>query len=68
MQATEVLMAGFGGLYLLAVLAASSWTMRSTPPRSWVLLPVIFAALHLGYGSGFLRGLLRFASRWRRLV
>ncbi len=59
-----LLLAMAGGPYLLAVIAASLWTSRSTPPRSWPLLPAIFAALHLGYGSGFLWGLLRFAGRW----
>jgi hypothetical protein len=28
------------------------------------LLPVAFAAMHLGYGGGFLAGLVRFARRW----
>ncbi len=63
---TLLLLAVVGGPYLLALLAASLWATRSTPSRSWPLLPAIFAALHLGYGSGFLWGLLRFAGRWGR--
>ena len=60
-----VLLAAVGGLYLLANLAASLHTARSVPPRFRLLMPVIFAALHLGYGSGFMVGLVRFALRWR---
>jgi len=32
--------------------------------RHLPLLPAAFAAMHLGYGGGFLAGLLRFAHRW----
>jgi hypothetical protein len=28
------------------------------------LLPVVYAILHMGYGSGFLVGLVAFAQRW----
>jgi hypothetical protein len=30
-----------------------------------VLLPLVFAVLHVSYGSGFLLGLIRFRSGWR---
>jgi succinoglycan biosynthesis protein ExoA len=30
-----------------------------------LLMPIVFAALHIGYGTGFLIGLVRFAARWR---
>lgn len=55
-------------LYLLANLLASGWVLLrsrpSLPPRVLVNLPLVFAALHLGYGFGFLQGLLHFWNRW----
>jgi succinoglycan biosynthesis protein ExoA len=50
--------------YLLANVLAS---IRMAARRGWqafLLLPVAFAALHVGYGLGFLAGLARFATRW----
>ena len=40
---------------------------RDSVGGSWVrapILPVAYAAMHLGYGSGFLFGLVRFWNRW----
>ena len=54
----------FAGLYGVAVLVASIALRDEVPRRTWILLPLAFAALHLGYGSGFLLGLLRFSGRW----
>ena len=54
------------GVYLAANLLASLWMARK---HGWHLLryyPLIFAALHFGYGLGFLRGLVKFADRWER--
>ncbi|MBI5308205.1 MAG: glycosyltransferase family 2 protein [Planctomycetes bacterium] len=61
-------------LYLLANLAASVWTVikstlaahhsPSTDHYSLLILPFIFAILHLSYGLGFLIGLLKFWNRW----
>jgi succinoglycan biosynthesis protein ExoA len=52
-------------LYLLANLAASVWTAAQQGWRHLLLLPVVFAILHISYGLGFLVGLIRFAHRWR---
>ncbi len=52
------------GIYLLTDLAASLWTAARRGWRHLPALPVIYAALHLSYGSGFLVGLARFANRW----
>jgi glycosyltransferase involved in cell wall biosynthesis len=53
------------GLYLVANLGASLWTAAKRDSSAVWLLPLIYAILHLSYGSGFLLGLLRFAGRWR---
>jgi GT2 family glycosyltransferase len=54
------------GFYLLANLAASISTAlrRKHGWRTLPLLPLVYAILHLSYGSGFLVGLIRFAHRW----
>lgn len=52
------------GLYLAANLVASAWTARRADIGSAPWLPVVFGALHVAYGAGFLTGLLRFANRW----
>ncbi len=52
------------GTYLVTDLAAS---IAVAARRGWSMLPVlplVFAALHFGYGTGFLWGLVRFAGRW----
>ncbi len=62
-----VLWAAFGlvlGSYVAANLAAS---VALAARRGWSLLPLlplVFATLHIAYGSGFLWGLVRFANRW----
>jgi GT2 family glycosyltransferase len=50
--------------YGAATLLASAWTARRADAAAAHWLPVVFVALHLSYGAGFLIGLLRFASRW----
>ena len=52
------------GAYLAANLAASAWTARRADARSAPWLPIVFGALHVSYGVGFLTGLARFAARW----
>jgi len=50
--------------YLLVNLLASIYTAYK---RGWdylLLLPLVFAILHLSYGSGFLVGLFKFVGRW----
>ena len=59
------LFGGVSGLYLAANLAASVITAARSGWRFLPLLPILYGALHLGYGLGFLLGLLRFAGRWR---
>lgn len=51
-------------LYLITNLCAS---LYSSLKRGWshiFALPIIYAILHLSYGSGFLAGLVKFANRW----
>jgi len=50
--------------YGLAAVGASVTVARRSGWRHLPLLPVAFAAMHLGYGGGFLAGLVRFARRW----
>ncbi len=60
------LLAAIGGAYAVANLCASLWTARGAGWRYLGVLPAAFALLHLGYGGGFLLGLLRFAGRWKK--
>jgi glycosyltransferase involved in cell wall biosynthesis len=50
--------------YALAAAAASVTVARKNGWRHLPVLPAVFAALHIGYGSGFLFGLVRFRKRW----
>jgi len=50
--------------YGIAAVSASVTVARRSGWRHLPLLPVAFAAMHLGYGGGFLAGLIRFAHRW----
>ncbi len=52
------------GAYFLVCLVASAAAGRRTGFPEAILLPAVFAALHLSYGVGFLVGLVRFAGRW----
>ncbi|MDX2031494.1 MAG: glycosyltransferase family 2 protein [Blastocatellia bacterium] len=52
------------GAYALANLAASAQAARGKGARTLLILPVVFATLHVAYGLGFLAGLLRFWNRW----
>ncbi len=51
-------------LYLTLNVTASLFTAMKNGLKNLFLLPVIFAILHLSYGSGFLIGLLKFWNRW----
>jgi len=53
------------GTYLIAVLVASLSAGRKAGWRSAVLLPVVFATLHVSYGVGFVAGLFKFWNRWK---
>jgi hypothetical protein len=52
------------GAYALAALTASMSVARRAGWRHLPVLPAAFAAVHVGYGTGFLAGLLRFRARW----
>ena len=58
--------AGIAVCYMAAnALASIRMAMiRSALGRHLLLLPVVFAVLHVSYGLGFLVGLVRFAHRW----
>jgi len=58
------LLSCIGGSYLLANLAATLVTAAKTRWRYLLLLPVVFAILHVSYGLGFLVGLVKFVARW----
>lgn len=51
-------------LYLAANLLASLWTAARRGWKYFPLLPIVFAILHLSYGTGFLIGLVKFWNRW----
>lgn len=52
------------GAYALANFAASARVARGKGMRTLLILPIVFATLHVAYGLGFLVGLLRFWNRW----
>ncbi|TWF79017.1 glycosyl transferase family 2 [Pseudonocardia hierapolitana] len=52
--------------YGLAAGAASVSIAREHGWRHLPVLPAVFAALHVGYGMGFLGGLVKFRTRWTR--
>jgi succinoglycan biosynthesis protein ExoA len=52
--------------YGIAAGAASFSIARAHGWRHLPVLPAVFAALHVGYGAGFLGGLVRFRTRWSR--
>jgi succinoglycan biosynthesis protein ExoA len=51
---------GLAGAYLTANLLASVITAARKDWRLFPLLPIVFACYHLGYGYGFLRGVVDF--------
>ena len=54
--------------YLLAAFVSALKTGRALGLKAIILLPLTFAVIHLGYGSGFLWGLVKFSQRWRDKV
>ena len=59
-----IIFTGIAGVYLLANLLASILTAAKKGWRHLLLLPLVFAILHISYGLGFLVGLVKFANRW----
>jgi succinoglycan biosynthesis protein ExoA len=55
---------GVGVAYAVANLVASFFSGRVGPFPEVLLLPIVFATLHVSYGVGFLTGLVRFRNRW----
>jgi glycosyltransferase involved in cell wall biosynthesis len=55
---------GISGSYLLANLLASFLIAAKKGWQYLMLLPLVFAILHISYGLGFLVGSVRFANRW----
>jgi hypothetical protein len=53
------------GAYVLANITASIGLACKKDFRLLPVLPLAFASLHVGYGSGFLWGLFRFWNRWK---
>ena len=53
-----------GVIYSLSALGAAIGSARRSGWELLPLLPISFAILHVGYGSGFLIGLLKFWNRW----
>jgi glycosyltransferase involved in cell wall biosynthesis len=51
--------------YVGATLLASISLARELRWRQILLLPIVFAVLHFGYGFGFMVGLIKFRDRWR---
>jgi hypothetical protein len=52
------------GAYAIATLAASVSVARRSAWRHLPVLPAAFAAVHVGYGTDFLAGLMKFRKRW----
>ncbi len=61
------LLAGILGCYLLANLLASARSASKSDAfgSHLLLLPIVYTALHISYGLGFLVGLIKFAPRWQ---
>lgn len=59
---------GLVGSYALASTTAAASVSRRAGWRHLPLLPVVFAALHIGYGAGFLAGIARLVRRSGRGV
>lgn len=53
-------------VYGVASFLASALVARRAGWSVFPLLPLAFAILHVGYGAGFLWGLIRFRQRWRQ--
>lgn len=62
---SRIAFAGFLGIYVAAALAAAVLVAGNKERRLAPLVIVACAVLHLGYGTGFLWGLVRFRRSWR---
>jgi glycosyltransferase involved in cell wall biosynthesis len=64
LKPAALILAGIAGSYAVANFSVSLLVARRAGWRNLPLLPLVFATLHLSYGSGFLLGLCRFWNRW----
>ena len=64
----RILLIPIAGSYVAGNLFASGQLAWSKGWRHFPLLPLVFAVLHLSYGTGFLVGLVRFANRWGKIA
>lgn len=62
---SKVLLSALLLAYTLASIMASVFAARKFGWRLFPQLPIVFAIVHLAYGSGFIFGLLKFRNRWR---
>lgn len=60
---SALLAAGLAGAYVAAC-AGAAVMLAWRAPRVLARLPLVFATLHVAYGSGFLSGLVHFRDRW----
>jgi len=67
-ESIRILLILIAGSYIAGNLLASGQIAWSKGWRHFPLLPIVFAVLHLSYGTGFLVGLVRFANRWREMA
>jgi hypothetical protein len=59
---------GTGGIVASYAAVSAGFSIAIALRKDWryaALLPLVFAILHISYGSGFLAGLIKFAPRWR---
>jgi hypothetical protein len=62
--AGRVMLAAVTGSYVIVNLLASAVAARGLAIRSAVLVPGVYATVHLSYGSGLILGLLTFRDGW----
>lgn len=60
-----IIFTAIAGSYILANLTVSIITSAKKGWSNLWLLPVVFAIIHISYGSGFLAGLFKFWNRWQ---
>jgi hypothetical protein len=59
-----MVLAAVAGSYVIANVLASAVAARGLAIRSAVLLPSVYATVHLSYGTGLILGLLTFRDGW----
>jgi len=59
-----IVLAVLAGSYTISNFVASMSIGAKKGWQSAWLLPFVFTTIHIGYGSGFLSGLIKFWNRW----